>query len=138
MQELGKLYSQSGKFKHLYLNLPFDDPIFASPTGLTPICPTRWLTRANDVRAVIQNFGSILDALEKASAEFGSNTGCRASGIRGNLATGKVLLGLHASLPLLQCMEGFNRALQAPAQTVVGMLQLGESVKEQIQHLRSS
>ena len=42
VNELGKLYKRSGKFKHI-----FDDAadIYDSPETLKPICPTRWLCR---------------------------------------------------------------------------------------------
>jgi hypothetical protein len=73
VQELGNLYKSSGKFKNLYLSLHSDDADSPSPSRLKPICPTRWLTRSSAVVSVLSNYKAILEALEDAAAEFGSN-----------------------------------------------------------------
>ena len=72
VHELGCIYKNSGKFKNLYLELHSNDAESPSPSRLKPICPTRWLTRLSAVVSVLSNYEAILEALEKAAAEFGT------------------------------------------------------------------
>ena len=137
VQELGTLYSQSGKLKHLYLNMHTDDTDIPCPTRLKPICPTRWLTRTPAVKSVLDNYDAVLDALQQASDDFGTNTASRARGIRSCLSSGKCVLGLFASLPVLQSMECFNKALQGSEVTVSGMLAAAKVTTEKLQSLRT-
>jgi hypothetical protein len=108
----------------LYLNIYSSDADIQSPSRLKPICPTRWLTQLPTVVSVLSNYASILKALEKAAAEFGTNTGTRANNLRFLFESGKTLLGLLAVKPILQCMEAFNRGLQGSTVPVSGMLQV--------------
>ena len=67
IHELNKQYTQSGKFKNLYLAQHGDDVETPQPGSLKPICPTRWLTRLFAVKSVLQNYSYVLDALKQAA-----------------------------------------------------------------------
>jgi len=108
-----------------------------SPISLKPICPTQWLTRKSAVLSVLDNYENILTALHKASSTFGTDTAARASGLANNFVQGKCLLGLVAALPILQCLEGFNKSLQGSKQTVDRMLSAAEAVKIELRELRT-
>ena len=75
------LYTQSGKFKNLYLTQHGDDVETQQPGSLKSICSTRWLTRLFAMKPVLQNYSYVLDAIKQASANFGTNTAARADGI---------------------------------------------------------
>ena len=105
IQELGKLYEGSGKFKSLYIHQHDSQPHLPVPGRLKPICPTRFLTRSPAIKAAIENYSDILDALEEAASQFGNNTGSRASGLLTCLSNGKTLVGLLASMPIVQGLE---------------------------------
>ncbi|XP_068204694.1 zinc finger MYM-type protein 1-like [Palaemon carinicauda] len=136
LQELGTLYRSSGKFKHMYLNIHTDDLNTPSPTSLKPICPTRWLTRYAAVKAVLDNYPDVLAALQEAAKELGSTTASRAAGLYKCLFSGECLLGLYGSLPLIQCLENFNKSLQGSKVTVSGMLEAAEVTIKSLQSLR--
>ncbi|XP_068205181.1 uncharacterized protein [Palaemon carinicauda] len=136
LQELGTLYRSSGKFKHMYLNIHTDDLNTPSPTSLKPICPTRWLTRYAAVKAVLDNYPDVLAALQEAAKELGSTTASRAAGLYKCLSSGECLLGLYGSLPLIQCLENFNKSLQGSKVTVSGMLEAAEVTIKSLQSLR--
>lgn len=110
LHELGKLYKSSGKFKHLYLNLHAEDSEIRSPKQLKPICPTQWLTRSAAIKSLLDNYTDVLEALKEASTEFGTNVSSRANGISKCLSSSKCVLGLISALPVIQCLEKFNRA----------------------------
>ncbi|XP_068225569.1 zinc finger MYM-type protein 1-like [Palaemon carinicauda] len=136
LQELGTLYRSSGKFKHMYLNIHTDDLNTPSPTSLKPICPTRWLIRYAAVKAVLDNYPDVLAALQEAAKELGSTTASRAAGLYKCLSSGECLLGLYGSLPLIQCLENFNKSLQGSKVTVSGMLEAAEVTIKSLQSLR--
>ncbi|XP_041351026.1 zinc finger MYM-type protein 1-like [Gigantopelta aegis] len=137
VHERGNLYDGSGKYKHLYLHLHDDDTEKGSPTRLKPICPTRWLTRASAVTTALHNYADVLDSLQEASAEFGTNTGSRANGIYTCLSSGKCILGLLASLPIINCLEALNKSLQGSGINVSGMLESVKVVSGELKKLRS-
>jgi len=137
VQVLSNIYNNSGKFKHLYLNIHADDADTPCPTRLRPICPTRWLTRSPAVKSILDNYEAVLDALQQASDDFGTNTASRANGIRSCLSSGKCVLGLFASLPVLQSLEYLNKALQGSQVTVSGMLTAAKVTAQNLQSLRT-
>ena len=101
------------------------------------MCPTCWLTRFASVKSALDNYNSALEALQKAAANFGSVTASPANGIHCCLSTGKCVLGLYASLPVLQALENLNKALQGSQVTVSGMLAAVERTNNIIQSLRT-
>ena len=138
IHELNKLYTQSGKFKNLYLAQHGDDVETPQPGSLKPICPTRWLTRLFAVKSVLQNYSYILDALKQAAANFGTNATARANGIYICLANSKCVLGLHAASPILEILESLNRSLQSSSVHVDGMINSVRLVKSELINLRTT
>lgn len=134
VHELGKMYNMSGKFKQLYLTQQDDEA--STPGSLKPICPTRWLTRLPAVSSVLKNYAYVLDALQTASAEFGSSTASKANGLHSCLSTSKCVLGLYSSSRILQLMETLNKSLQGTNVTVSGMLASVDLVKKELQGLQ--
>ena len=138
IHELGKLYERSGKFKSLYMHQHDSDQSISAPGRLKPICPTRFLTRSPAIKAAIDNYSDILDALEEAGSEFGTNTASMASGLNTCLSNGKTMLGLMASMPIIQCLEMFNKSLQSSHATINGMLNSVSLVKNELESLRTN
>ena len=97
VQQLALLYKESGKFKHLYLDLHSPDTMLDSPSSLKPVCPTRWLTRTSAVTSVLKNYRSVIEALFSAAEEFGTNTSSRANGLKATFSSDHTLLGLLIS-----------------------------------------
>ena len=135
VQELGGYYNQSGKFKNLYLDQHNADDS-PSPSRLKPLCPTRWLSRGAAVRAVLDNYADVVGALDEASSTFGNSTAGRANLIHSLLTSAKCVLGLVASLPLIECLEKFNASLQGVGTTVAGMLAAAVAVRENLRQIR--
>ncbi|XP_077868257.1 zinc finger MYM-type protein 1-like [Saccoglossus kowalevskii] len=116
LQELGKLYKGSGRFKNLYLHPDNDD---------------------DDNVDGCHNYEDVIKALRTASSEFGTNVASRATGLLKFLKSAKCILGLVAALPIIKCLENFNKALQGNTINISGMLEAAERVKNELQRLRS-
>ena len=127
--------NQSGKFKNLYLDQHNADDS-PSPSRLKPLCPTRWLSRGAAVRAALDNYADVVGALDEASSTFGNTTAGRANLIHSLLTSAKCVLGLVASLPLIECLEKFNASLQGVGTTVAGMLAAAVVVRENLRQIR--
>ena len=89
------------------------------------------------MKSILDNYEAVLDALQQASDDFGTNTASRANGIRSCLSSGKCVLGLFASLPVLQSLEYLNKALQGSQVTVSGMLTAAKVTAQNLQSLRT-
>ena len=132
IHELDKLYTQSGKFKNLYLRQNCDDVEAIKPGSLKPICSTGWLTRLSAVKSVLNNYSHVLDALQEAAANFGTSGAARANSIYSCLVNIKCVLGLHATVPILEPLETLNRSLQGSSVQVDGMIESVRLVKTEL------
>ena len=138
VQELGNIYSQSGKFKTLYLHSnDLEDSNSSSHGSIKPICPTHFLTRAPAVKSVVDNYGSIISALLEAGATFGTTTAARANGLHRYLSTGKCILGLLAALPIIGVLESLNKVLQGRSTSVSGMIEVVQVAIDNLKGLRN-
>ena len=129
VNELGKLYKQSGKFKNLFLS---QGDLFTSkrPSSLKPICPSRWLTRSPAIKAVLENYEYVLSTLDNHHIDgFKPLHTC--------FSNSKTVLGLCVSLPLLEAFEQLNASLQSPVEHVDGMLQSVGIILNKIETFRS-
>ncbi|PIK50271.1 putative zinc finger MYM-type protein 1-like [Apostichopus japonicus] len=102
-----------------------------------PICPTWWLRHSASIRAFLNNYAEdVIEALGTASAEFGTNVTFRATVMK-CVSSASSILGLLAALPIIQCLEKFNRALQSSEVTISGMIESSGVVGRELQRLCS-
>ena len=119
------------------MNLHETEETATKPGASKPICPKRWLTRSPAVEAACDNYGDVPDVLATAAVEFGTNTASRASGLFTCLSYGKTVLGLMAAIPIIECLERLNKALQGNIVTVEGMLNSVQFVRKEPGNTRS-
>ena len=111
INELGKLYKRSGKFKHI-----FDDAaasMYDSAATLKPICPTRWLCRVRSVTSVLDQYEAVLSSLEEMSSGVQSETATKARGLLDRFQQGSTILGLKICMTIFGPLELLNRTLQS-------------------------
>ena len=56
-----------------------------SPTGLHPLCPTRWTVSIEAINTLLKNYAAIVQALEQSSDESHDDYGWRANGLLSQL-----------------------------------------------------
>ena len=87
--------------------------------ALKPLCPTRWTVRSNALRSVVNQYESIIEALEEMSRNPG-NASTRAAGLLVKFQKGVTLLALLIALVVIEPLENLNRSLQGLQSTVGG------------------
>lgn len=84
---------------------------------LVPLCPTRWTVRAKALKAVLKNYGPILQALDELSNEAGP-TGAKAAGLWKKLTTFESFLGLNIAHEVFGITEQLAVSLQNKQMTL--------------------
>lgn len=128
VNELEALSSQSGKFKILFEGAA--SSLYDKAVRLRPLCPTRWTVRAKAMRHVLQQYESILQALEDMSATKGDSA-TRAGGLLSKYKQGSTLLALVMASDIMEVLETLNASLQSRQKTMSGM-------KAAIEHVLTS
>ncbi len=106
--------------------------------NVRPLCPTRWLVRAAAIRAFIDNFGAMLDNLEKVSTSdhFSAEQRATASGLLARISKPEFLLGLPVALEICQRLEILNASCQGTAKTLSGTKAAVDIIINDLLHLR--
>ena len=137
VHDFGVLCSASGKFKSLFRNISSsaeDGPV----RNIKPLCPTRWLIRLPAIQAMLQQYGTILEALQEAShGDCSSEIKVRVTGLHYKFQDGSTLMCLVMAKRIITPLECLNKALQAKSATVASMLEATLQVKEQLIALRT-
>ncbi|XP_032413144.1 zinc finger MYM-type protein 1-like [Xiphophorus hellerii] len=118
VNQLGVLFSQSGKFKAIHAATAHTEN--PSCTAIKPLCPTRWAVRSKAIRDVLSQYGSVLASLQEM-ASGASNTASTANGLLGQFRKGKTVLGLILASPVIDELECLSISFQKRTQTIAGM-----------------
>jgi len=103
VQDLGTFLKSSMKIRK-YLKCPEDMPVIVSEESairIKPLCPTRWLSRCNSIRAVLQQYSLLMLALESKSRKLAGELACRSRGFLKHLQESELLLGFEIALVAL-------------------------------------
>ena len=131
VKDFGVLTSHSGKFKNMSMKIIQNNSAKNNSAELQnvkllrPLCPTRWVVKAQGIRTVIQHYSSVLESLDEfaqgaASTVQGKAT---ASGLLDRFSNSNTMLALQMALEVFEVLEYLCTALQGQKQTVSGMLQ---------------
>ena len=134
IHELGTFFGQSGKLKDQFKAIAASEgegPV----QSIRPLCPTRWTVRAPAIRAVLGQYGTVLQSLDQMSAS-NSESASRAEGLHVRLQQGNVVLGLMLALDVVSELEVLNKSLQKSTQTVGGMVSAVSVVQESLRAKR--
>ncbi len=89
--ELAILFVQSAKFKSLFKEVA--KSVQGSFQSIRPLCPTRWTVRSSAIRAVLDQYESVMLALNEMAAGS-SDTATKANVQHDRFQQGNVVLGL--------------------------------------------
>lgn len=130
VRELGVLAARSGKFKQLFCERK-------SEKNIKPLCPTRFLCRKPAISAALDEHDAIIAALDEIMKEAPAEQSAKISGILHSMESGNTRLLLKIALRVFSVLEDLNTYLQGRSSTVHGMLQVVETSKRELRHLRS-
>lgn len=91
VHELAILFGQSGKLKSLFKEVA--KSVQGSFQSIRPLCPTRWAVRSSAIHAVLNQYESVMLALNEIAAES-SDTATEANVQHDRFQQGNVVLGL--------------------------------------------
>ncbi len=110
IHDLGTFFGQSSGLKDKFKAI-----VAAEGEGpavaIRPLCPTRWTVRSPAIRAVLSQYGMVLNALDEMAASH-SESASRAEGLRVRLQQGVVVLRLLLALDVISELEVLNASLQ--------------------------
>ena len=118
VNELGVLSSQSGKFQTIFKGAA--SSLYDKVVRLRPLCPTRWTVRAKAIQHVLQQYESIVNALDEMSSQHGDSA-IRAEGLLEKFRQGNTYLALATAEKTLRLLEMLNESLQSRQKTMSGM-----------------
>ena len=101
VNELGVLSSQSGKFQTIFHGAA--SSLYDKVVRLRPLCPTRWTVRAKAVQHVLQQYESVVQALEEMSSLNGDSA-IRAEGLLDKFRQSNTYLALTIAEKTLQLL----------------------------------
>jgi len=134
--ELGTLFGQSGKLKDQFKAI-----VAAEGEGpalsIRPLCPTGWTVRSPAIRAVLSQYGMVLNALDEMAAS-NSGSASRAEGLHVRLQQGNVVLGLLLALDVISELEVLNASLKKNTQTMESILSAVSLVQESLKSKRNT
>ena len=138
VQDIGTLFHQSGKYKRIFFNvksqpsasLSLTEAVDICSSGIRRLCPTRWLTRVSAVKSVVDQYGTVLESLDRGSEELSGETAVKANGLHYQLSKTETLHALKIALEVLQPKEKLNKACQSQKGTLSGVLEMVTSVKQ--------
>ncbi|KAL2101376.1 hypothetical protein ACEWY4_003137 [Coilia grayii] len=136
VHDLGTFFGQSGKLKDQFKAIAASEGE-GSVKSIRPLCPTRWTVRSPAIRAVLGQYGTVLQSLDQMSAS-NSESASRAEGLHVRLQQGNVVLGLMLALDVISELEVLNASLQRSTQTVEGMVSAVSVVQESLKSKRTS
>ena len=112
-----------GKCKAIFLAIcesaKNDDP---HPTAIKSLCATRWLCRLEAIQSALDQYPVFLQSLEEMKSGV-TDTAMKANGLLERFQKGKVFLGLTMATKPVAMLEQLNRALQAKAANVSGIVE---------------
>jgi Domain of unknown function (DUF4371)/hAT family C-terminal dimerisation region len=118
VNELGVLSSQSGKFQSIFAGAASN--MYEKVHKLRPLCPTRWTVRAKAIQHVLEQYESILVALEEMASAKG-DAAVRASGLLTKFQLANIYIALVLAADVLSQLETLNSSLQGRQKTMSGM-----------------
>ncbi|KAF7221436.1 zinc finger MYM-type protein 1-like, partial [Nothobranchius furzeri] len=101
-----------------------------------PLCPTRWTVRSPAIRAILRQYGIVLESRDQMSTST-SESASRAEGLHARLQQGNVVLGLRLALDVISELEMLNASLQKNTQKMEGMLSAVSLVKNSLKSKRN-
>ena len=142
VQDLGALYSRSGKFKKL-----FSDSGVSTDSPDLPLKekPHKSAVSYNFYNMAVQSFCSIsslldqyavvLASLESCSSEVTDETATKARGLLNQFQQGTTAFGFKVAVLIFSRLEQLNKSLQSPSATVSGMIAAAESLVQEMRRL---
>lgn len=125
------LFGRSGKLKEILKGTAGSEEGEGPCHTVRPLCPTRWTARTGAIRAVLNQYECMIQALAETAASECETAG-EAQGLYETLQQGNVVLGLVCALEITGELDILNMSLQSRTQSLDGRLSAVACVQEKV------
>ena len=107
------------------------------PSGLRPLCPTRFTVRYQSLQSLDKNFELLDSALDEISSEMTDETGSKVRGFQRQLRTFDTLFALEVAMLLFQLTDDCSKLTQKVDASALDSQHAMQNVAGMIRNLRS-
>ena len=107
------------------------------PSGMRPLCPTRFTVRYQSLQSLDKNFELLDSALDEISSEMTDETGSKARGFQRQLRTFETLFALEVAMLVFQLTDDCSKLTQKVDASALDSQHAMQNVAGMIQNLRS-
>jgi len=108
------------------------------PSGLRPVCPTRFTVHYQSLQSLDNNFELLDSALDEISAEMTDETGSKARGFQRQLRTFETLFALEVAMLVFQLTDDCSKITQKVDASALDSQHAMQNVVGMIRNLRST
>lgn len=130
------LFGRSGKLKDILKGTARSEEGEGPCHTVRPLCPTSWTVPTRVIRAVLNQYECMIQALAETAASE-SETAGEAQGLYETLQQGNVVLGLVCALEITGELDILNTSLQSRTQSLDGRLSAVACVQESFSRKRN-
>lgn len=134
VNELGTFFHQSRKLAEALrsVQLPAAKPL----QQVKPLCPTRVLCRGPALKAVVDNLGVIIDALDEYAKNSSGEPASKACGFVARLTDGNFVVSVRIALHVLTVLENLNATVQSRSANLSGTIEAMQMSSSYLQSMR--
>jgi hypothetical protein len=85
---------------------------------LRPLCPTRWTTRHQSMKSVLDNYVTVQETLQQVASTEKSEAGTKANGLATVIQTFQFFFALRTAMTVFEATELLSKTVQSTAMTV--------------------
>ena len=105
-------------------------------SALRPLCPTRWTTRCQSIKSVLDNYTCLMDTFSEIASNDRSDAGTKAKGLLTTMEKFDFYFALRTGLLIFERTETLSTVFQSKSMTVPAAVTATQKVKCNLERLR--
>jgi len=112
------------------------DELAGKQRALRPLCPTRWTTRHQSMRSVLNNYSTVQETLQHVADTETSEAGTKANGLATVMQTFDFFFSLITAKTIFEATELLSKTVQSETMNVTGACKAADKTCQLLQHSR--
>jgi len=114
----------------------YSDQLASAGKTLRPLCPTRWTTRHESIKSLLDNYSTVQETLQQVSCNETTEAGTKANGLATVMQTFQFFFALKTAGIVFEPTELLSKTLQSETMTVTAASKASEQTCLLLQHCR--